>query len=146
MVKVEHDVVVRRPVEEVFAYLSEPANVPEWQSGVTESRRESDGPMAPGARWTEERTFLGQRFRSTLEATAYEPAREFSLKVVSGPFPFRVRHLFEPADGGTRIRVTGEGEPGGFFKLGGRFAARAAERMFQKDFETLKNLLEARGP
>ena len=144
MVKVEHEVFVDRPPDDVFAYVSEPENVPEWQSGVLESRRETKGPLEPGARWTEVRTFLGRRFESTLEATALEPRREFSLRVVSGPFPFEVRHLFEAEGGGTRIRVVAEGDPGRAFKLGAPVAVRAAEKLFANDFARLKQILETR--
>jgi hypothetical protein len=42
--------------------------------------------------------------------------------------------------------LVGEGEPGGFFKLAEPLVARQAERQFKGDFETLKELLEARQP
>ena len=144
MVRVEHEVFVERSPDEVFAYISEPENVPEWQSGVIELRRESEEPMGPGARWTEVRTFLGRRFESTVETTVYEPGKEFSLRVVSGPFPFQVRHLFEPADAGTRITVVGEGEAGRLFKLGVCFAARTAGRVFGNGFAKLKEVVDTR--
>jgi hypothetical protein len=79
-----------------------------------------------------------------VEATAYEPAREFSLRVVSGPVAFHVRHLFEEHDGGTRLRVIGEGEPGRAFKLGRRLLVAAVERQFDADLSTLRQLLERR--
>jgi hypothetical protein len=91
------------------------------------------------------RKFLGRKFESTLEVTEYEPPRRFAFKVVSGPVPFRVEHTFEPADGGTKLSVAGEGEPGGFFKLAEPLVIRAVERQTKSDFETLKDLLESRG-
>jgi carbon monoxide dehydrogenase subunit G len=144
VIKVEREIVVDRPPEEVFAYLSDPDNIPEWQSGVLEARKDSQGPMGVGARWREVRTFLGRRIEQTIEATAFEAGKEFSLEVVSGPVPFRIRHLFEAAGGGTRIRVTGEGELGGFAKLGRRFVIRALERQFETDFAKLKEVVESR--
>jgi hypothetical protein len=51
----------------------------------------------------------------------------------------------EPGGGGTRLTFRGEGEPGGFFKLAEPIVGRKAERQFRSDFETLKDLLEARG-
>ena len=144
MIRVEHELVVHRPLAAVFDYVSDPANVPEWQTGVVETTKADEGGMRVGLRWREVRTFLGRRIEGTLEATAYERGREFSLRVVSGPIPLHVRHLFDPADGGTRIRVSAEGEPAGFARLGSRVVARAAERQLKGDFARLKRVLEER--
>jgi carbon monoxide dehydrogenase subunit G len=135
----EHELEIERPPEDVYAFLSEPENLPRWQSEVLEVRRESD------TRFREVRTFVGRRIESTLEVTAAEPGREFSLRSASGPVRFSVRHLLEPAgEGRTRLRVVGETEgAGGLFKLGGRLLRRAAERRFHEDFARLKAILES---
>lgn len=136
----EHAVEIARPPEDVYAYLADPTNLPEWQSEVSEVRRESE------TRFTELRTFVGRRIESTLEVTADEPGRAFSLRSVAGPVRFSVHHRLEPAgEGRTRLSVVGEteGPVGGLFKLGGRLLTRAAERRFVEDFERLKQLLEA---
>ncbi len=145
MVKFEFTVDVNRPVSEVFEYLTDPANLPEWQSSAIEAKKDTPGPMGQGTRMTEVRKFLGRRMESTVEVTEYEPDRKFSLKALSGPVPFEVHHTFESEGGGTRIRFVGEGDPGGFFKLAEPIVARNAERQFKGDFETLKDLLESRG-
>jgi uncharacterized protein YndB with AHSA1/START domain len=145
LARIEFTTDVNRPVEEVFSYLTDPANLPEWQSGATEARLEGSGPVAVGSRMVEVRKFLGKRIESTLEVTEYEPNRRFAFRVVSGPVPFRVDHTFESVDGRTRIHVAGEGEPGGFFRLAEPLVIKAVERETKKDFETLKDLLEARG-
>lgn len=146
MIRIEHELVVDRPLEDVFAYVTDPANVPEWQSGVLETTKEPEERLRAGTRWREVRTFLGRRMEGTLEATAYEPGAEFSLRALSGPLPFEVRHLFERAGGATRIRVVAEGEPAGFARFGQRFVARAAERQLKGDFARLKRVLEDRPP
>ena len=135
----EHELEIERPPEDVYAFLSDPENLPRWQSEVLEVRRESD------TRFREVRTFVGRRIESTLEVTAAEPGREFSLRSASGPVRFSVRHLLEPAgEGRTRLRVVGETEgAGGLFKLGGRLLRRAAERRFHEDFARLKAILES---
>ena len=144
MVRLEHEVVVNRPVSEVFAYLTDAASLAEWQGGVVEARKESEGPVGVGTRFSEVRKFLGRRLESTVEVTEHEPDRTFSLRVVSGPVPFEVRHTLEPTNGGTRIKLVGQGEPGGFFKLAEPLVARQAKRTFEHDFATLRDILEAR--
>ena len=53
--------------------------------------------------------------------------------------PFTVRHELEPADGGTRLTVTAEGDVPGF---AAGLLARRAEKQIRKDFERLKEILE----
>ena len=81
-------------------------------------------------------------WQSSLEVTAFEPAREFSLRVLSGPLPFHVKHRLEAAGEGTRLRVTGEAEAGGFFGFAERLVERRARRQFERDFSAFKGLLE----
>jgi uncharacterized protein YndB with AHSA1/START domain len=139
----EHSVTIDRPVEEVFAYLTDIRNLPRWQDGVVDARAEQEA--GPGAQFTEVRSFLGKRIESTMEIFEYEPSRVFSIRVAKGPIPFEVRHVFEVAGDGTRIQVHGSGEPGGFFKLAEPLVARQAEKAAKKSFATLKKLLESAG-
>jgi ligand-binding SRPBCC domain-containing protein len=143
MVKAEHTIVVERPLGEVFAYVTDVSNLPAWQSGVVEA--EAEAPLGRGATFREVRTFLGKRMESTIEVTEYERDRLFTIAVRSGPVPFEVRHTFEHANGGTRLTVSGSGQPGRFFKLAEPIVRRAAARMFESDFANLKDILEARG-
>ena len=136
--KYEHEVEIERAPEDVYAFLSDPENLPKWQHEVLEVRLESD------TRFTEVRTFIGRRVESTIEIIAAEPGREFSIRSGVGPVHFAVRHLLEPAGEGTRLRVMGESEgAGGIFKLGGRLLHRAVERRAREDFRRLKELLES---
>lgn len=145
MVRFEHTLTIGRPPSEVFAYLTDVTNLPEWQGNVVESRKEGEGPLTVGSRFVEVRKFLGKRMESQMEVTAHEQDRRFDVKVLSGPVQFQVHHRFEEADGGTRIVFTGEGEPGGFFKLAEPLVGRQAQRQAEADFGTLKDILEARG-
>jgi uncharacterized protein YndB with AHSA1/START domain len=146
MARAQHTVVVERPPEEVFEFLTDLSNVPEWQSGAVNIRGPEE-PLGVGTRYVEVLRFLGRRMEATIEVTEFEPSRRFSLKTVAAPIPFAVRHLLEPEDGGgaTRIRVELEGEPGGFFKLAEPLVIRNAQRQIERDFATLKEMVEARG-
>ena len=41
--------VIGRPVEDVYAVLTDVAKIPLWTPGVREARQTSDGPLAPGS-------------------------------------------------------------------------------------------------
>lgn len=146
MARAEHTVVVGRPADEVFEFLTDLSNVPSWQSGSIDVQ-EPAGPLGVGTTYVQVLKFLGKRIETRLEVTEFEPARRFALKTLSGPVPFEVRHTLEPADGqgATRLRVELEGEPGGFFRLADPLVERNAQRQIERDFATLKELVEARG-
>jgi uncharacterized membrane protein len=144
--RAEHTVVVGRPADEVFEFLTDLSNVPSWQSGSIDVQ-EPKGMLGVGTTYVQVLRFLGKRIKARLEVTEFEPGRRFALKTLSGPVPFEVRHTLEPADGqgATRLRVELEGEPGGFFKLADGLVERNAQRQIERDFATLKELVEARG-
>ena len=142
MVRVEHSIVVNRPPAEVFAYTTDASVLHEWQSTALEAH--FDGLPGVGVRGKEVRKFLGRRMESEVEITAYEPDRRFALKVVSGPVPFNFEQTIEPTNGGTKMHVVLEGEPGGFFKLAEPLVERAVRRQVKADYEQLKDILESR--
>jgi carbon monoxide dehydrogenase subunit G len=141
--KYELAVEIARPPADVYAFLADPTRLAEWQADVQEVRDAPGGPLTPGATFTEVRAFLGKRVESTLEAVVAEPGRELTLETVSGPVRVSIRHLLEPMDGGTTLRVVGEADPGKLLGLGGPLVRRAAERRARADFDRLKAVLEA---
>jgi carbon monoxide dehydrogenase subunit G len=144
VIRFEYSIEIDRPPSEVFAYITDTDRVSEWQSGVVEAQWQ--GEKVQGSRIREVRKLLGRRMESELEVTKYEPERRFDLRSVSGPFPFSVAQVLEPRDGGTRVVLVGEGEPGGFFKLAESIVGRVAQRQLKNDFETLKDILESDRP
>lgn len=145
MLRIDFALEIDRPVEDVFSYLTDLDNLPQWQSSLVEMRAETDEPMRVGTRLIEVRKFLGRRMESTVEVTEYEPNRRWALRVVDGPVPYRVEHTLEASNGGTRLAWVAEGDPGRFFKVAEPLVARQAERQFRGDFETMKDILESGG-
>jgi carbon monoxide dehydrogenase subunit G len=136
----EHTVRIDRSPADVFNYLTDVERMPEWQSSAVEARAE--GEMGVGTQIKEIRNFLGRRAESTLEVIEYEPGRKFSLRVVSGPLPFEVRHALTPEGEGTRLDWVAEADTSRFPKLAVRMMAGTAERQFKGDLERLKRVLE----
>ncbi len=143
MERIETSVVINRPVKEVFAFLEDPANDPQWQSGLLEAEYTSEGPLGVGTTAREVRKLLGRRIESTYEITEYEPDSKMALKTTSGPIPIEQSASFEAVEEGTKVTLVGEFEPGGFFKLAEPIVGRVAKRQFEADVANLKELLEA---
>ncbi|HZT54371.1 MAG TPA: SRPBCC family protein [Gaiellaceae bacterium] len=123
---------IARSPEEVFAYLTDPTNLPAWQSGVRRATLH-DG------RIEESRTLLGRELHTTLEIVEQDAPRVFVLRALNSPVPFTVRHELEPVAGGTQLTVVAEGDVPGF---AAGLLARRAEKQFRRDFERLKRILE----
>jgi carbon monoxide dehydrogenase subunit G len=142
MVRFELSVDIDRPVHEVWEYLIEPENVPEWQSSAVSSHQVSHGPIGVGTRLQDERRFLGRRATSEVEVSEFEPERLFTLHGLSGPVRFTVRHHLSANGGGTRLDVEAEADPGGVGRLMRPMIERAAEHEIKGDFKRLKEILE----
>jgi len=145
MIRIEIPVEIRRPVDEVFAFVTDPARLPEWQDTTVSVTKETDGPVGPGTRLREVRRAPGGRtMESLVEVSAYEPNRTFDLRIVEGSLPIDGRHRFQAIDGGTRIDFTAEGEPTGILRAVQPVLRRLLERQFRAYYDQLKQVLEAR--
>jgi carbon monoxide dehydrogenase subunit G len=143
MMRVEEIVEIDRPLEEVFPYVTNPENLPEWSSLVLEVRKESEGDLREGYRFTTAAKFLGRRFETPFEVSDHEPDRRHSDTSRGGPFEQEYTYtLEETGGGGTRLTWVAEAEPGGFFRLVGPLLERAGRRQFRADLQNLKDLLE----
>ena len=141
--RIEESVQIDRPLQEVFDYVANRENLPEWSNLILEVRKEVSHPLREGDRFTTVAKFLGRRFETPFEVIAHEPPRRHTDRSVGGPFPQEYTHTFEETEGGgTRVTQVVEAEPGGFFRLVGPLLDRASSRQFRADLGTLKDLLE----
>jgi uncharacterized protein YndB with AHSA1/START domain len=143
MARAEISATIKRPVEDVFAVVSDPESSPKWSSASLESAKTSAGPVGVGTTTRAVSKFLGRRIESELEITDFEPNRRLAWESKSGPFPIQATVTFEGVNGGTRVNATIDAEPGGFFKLAEPLIVSIAKRQFQSDFDNLKDLMEA---
>src|SRR5215207_7978283 len=140
-------VVIERPPQEVFAYVSDLQNIPEWGALSGEMRKETEGPPEVDARYTADLTFLGRRLMIPYEVSAYEPPRLFVFRSLGGPFHDKYTYTFEEEPGGgTRFSMAIEMRPEGFLRVTGPLLEQMTQRYyFRKELRTLKGLLESRG-
>ena len=141
MTRIEHSVVIERPVEDVWAYVSDPTNNTVWQGPVIEV--DSLPTIEVGTEVTEVMKFLGRRVETTWVVTEHEPMHRSAVETSSGPVQMRGSYLLEPVDGGTRFTMETDMDAHGFFKLAEPVFARMARRKAVSSCETLKELLEA---
>ena len=143
MVRVEHTVVIYRPVKEVFEFLTDPENNRLWQDGVVKSRKISEGRVNVGTRGEDIRKYLGREFQTTYEIVEYQPDKKLRFKSLSGPMKFEGSYTLESVNEGTRFSFSIQGEAGPFAALMGALAERMARKQVERDAANLKRLLES---
>jgi uncharacterized protein YndB with AHSA1/START domain len=97
----EHTVVIERPVEEVFAFTTDPHNESLWQSTSLETEQMTEGEVDVGTTFRNTSKFLGRRIESTYQVTENDPPHKQCVRITSGPLPGSGCYLYEPADGGS---------------------------------------------
>jgi uncharacterized protein YndB with AHSA1/START domain len=94
---------VARPVQETFAYVTDPTTMPEWQQGCGRL----DGPPAHvGSTCTTGRRIEGREREVITEIIEYNPPRRWADRGISGPIRAKVTVTIEPLAEGSRSRVT----------------------------------------
>src|SRR5258708_16452449 len=96
--RVQQSIIIDRPVEKVFAYITEYRYAPRWQPAILETRVTPEGSAQAGMRVTEVRTFIGHRIESTFKITELEPDVQVSFETMSVRFPYPSHIFFYPVD------------------------------------------------
>jgi uncharacterized membrane protein len=142
--KVDFEVLIKRPVEEVWNYWFEMDNVPVWAHNVKEVRQITEGPRDVGSRFVWNMTFLGQEFTQTMEIIEQVPFKFGTLKSLDGPGTVTYHYTFEPTPEGTKVMAHAEIEPHeGFFKLAAPIVVEVFKRQWKAGLENLKDIVEA---
>jgi uncharacterized protein YndB with AHSA1/START domain len=141
----ETSVRVERPIEEVFAFVSDPTQFPRWNSAVQTVHLTSGEPGAPGSMYSMQREIPTGRVENGLEVFAREHPTEFGIRTTSGPTPFSYRYRFAPDGADTVVHLDATVELPGVPGVLGPLAARRVRRGVDANFAALKRILEGLG-
>ena len=108
MRRVSGTVFIAASPAEVYAFLSEPTNVPRWQTGVVSSERTSPPPTAAGSTGRVVLEVMGQRVTANTTVLEAIPDRRLALTTsVSGMSVLGSLDL-AAAEGGTKLTFSSE--------------------------------------
>jgi uncharacterized membrane protein len=143
MIEVRSDVTIRRPADEVFAFVADAENNPRWQQGMRSCRWTSDGPIGIGSTYEQRASFLGRDIESTFVVDAFEPGRSITIRTTESTFPITVTRAVEPLpDGGCLVRAHVQGDASGVFRLAAPVMRWMVGRSVRADYRRLRTLLE----
>lgn len=143
MGSIKAHIAIKRPIEEVFDYVSHFENDVQWWFGIKESRVTSAVKHGLGTQYWQLSTFLGRRNETTFEITEYAPVHHITLRSIQSPIPFTARYLLERDDVGTRFSMDAEVNWLGFYKYAQPFFNFMMQQIAHYSFKKLKNVLES---
>jgi carbon monoxide dehydrogenase subunit G len=142
---IREEIHIRRPVEDVWAYLVDVANTPVWNPMFEQQEVVGGGPMMLGSRFRNVARMLGRRIEAEAEVTRWDPPHASSIRTVGGPIDATGAYLLLEEDGGTRFvwemdAATGLG--GVFGRMADSVVMRRSASTLREGLGNLRNLLE----
>ena len=140
--RIRKQIEVARGTVEAFDYVADFSSAAEWDPGIAEARKLTDGPVKIGTEFDVVALFRGKQHRFRYVVTAFEPERRI---VLSGDGD-RARSVdeiaFEPVREGTRITYIADFQLKGIFRPAGPFLAPVLSRMGDDALAGLKAVLD----
>lgn len=152
MLRFNVNIVIEKPVEEVFGFVAMGENGSLWNSAVREVKKISEGPVNVGTKYAMIRQLPGGSVENVYEVVEYDENKKLSIKIISGPTPFLYRYSFKPAGNATELSLEAEAEKEGLVEVLGTKARIAPEfvlagfvkRGVEQNFQKLKSILESK--
>lgn len=136
---------IARPVEEVFAFVSDFDNFTRWSTDVVRAELLNGRRVGVGTQARITRRALGQHFDMLFEMVHFEPPVCLGFKGEMLGIPFRSGLRFEPADAGARVTQSGEVVIPPLLFLVEPTARQVLTSTFENDLRKLKQVLESDG-
>ncbi len=116
MATVDARIEIGRPVEEVYSYVTDLRNDPQWWAGVSRCVRLA-GEGGVGTRYQLEARLLGMTVPTQIDVTHAEPPHSMTI-VADGRLPYTARYGFSPTGKGTRLAISVDIERAPWRQLG----------------------------
>jgi uncharacterized protein YndB with AHSA1/START domain len=104
MAPIVNSIEISRRPEDVFAYVTDPSHLPDWQESVVSVR--ADSPFTVGSKAVVTRRVGRMERAMTNELSELTPPRTWGIRGTDGPVRGNVKGTVEPVEDGERSRVT----------------------------------------
>jgi uncharacterized membrane protein len=135
-----NEILIDRARDDVFAFLADPENDPQWRSGVLDLKHVSG--RGVGARYAQGvKGPGGRRIPADIEITEFVPGQSIAFQTLTGPVRPRGRYLLSAAEGGTRVRFNLNADLRGFKRLMSSMVQRTMDNEVGQ-LDRLKRIIE----
>lgn len=145
MVRVKGDITIRRPLEEVFDFVAEESNEPNYNPRMTRAEKITAGPIGAGTQFNSVMSGVGGAAEMTIELVEFDRPRRITERVHLSSMDIQGLLLFEPVPGGTRMRWVWDLEPRGLMRFLGPIVGLLGDGQERQTWNGLKQLMEG-GP
>jgi carbon monoxide dehydrogenase subunit G len=134
---------IGRPIEDVFAVLTDVNNTAKWFPRNVEEHWTSPPPHGVGSTRHAVVSVLGRRTENDALVTEYQPPFRAAMKGTSEKAALLVTLIFARDDGGTRVDVTTEVRIRGAIRLLGPIVSALYGREWAHGLANLKRMMES---
>lgn len=139
---VQGDIVINRPIDEVFDFVADERNEPQYNPPMTLAEMVTQGPIGVGSKF--HCVMTGVRPADmTVEFTEFDRPRRLGSTTHISNMDINGTLLFEPQGQSTKMKWLWNIEPRGFLKLLGPIVRRMGERQELAIWTGLKKVMEA---
>ena len=142
MINLDLGTLIDKPVKEVFAFVTNPANMSKWNSAVISMEQITPGAVGLGTKFKSVGEMLGRRIEGEMEVIAFEPDSKYGFQMNAGPIQVNVTLAFKTVGTGTKLSLNAQGNPGGVFKLAEGVLQGRVKSMMEENLARLKKQLE----
>ncbi len=104
MARIKGEIVIARPVDEVFGYAADQRNEPDYNPHMARSEKVTSGPVGQGTVFRAEVRSLGRTAPIRIECTVCQRPALLASVTSMRQAEFRVTLAFAPIPAGTRMR------------------------------------------
>src|SRR5215467_2301181 len=118
MAHAENQIVINKPVSEVFSFLADGLNNPKWRDGVIEIKLKSGAAGSEGAEYRQVlKGPFGRNIDGDYRLLTVSQDKELKFAVTSGPARPTGEYLFEQQAGSTKLTFVLDYQTKGLAKL-----------------------------
>jgi uncharacterized membrane protein len=145
MAKGVANLVIDRPVEDVWKYMTDISNMPRWEDSGAVWKQMSAGPIQVGTSIQSSITKLGRTVTFDLRVTEFDPNRTFSVEAVAGRTKgTTVSYLLAPVEAGkTRLSRVTDTRFHGILKVLQPLSGAITKRTGALEARNVKRILES---
>jgi polyketide cyclase/dehydrase/lipid transport protein len=141
---VNGQIIIDRPVDEVFDFVADERNEPRYNPQMRYAEQTSAGPIGVGTTFRAESTSRGRPVMMTIAFTEYQRPRRLTSATHLSTMDIQGTLTFDPVPEGTRMRWSWDLQPQGMLKLMTPVIALIGRRQERTIWTGLKRYLEAR--
>ena len=144
MARIDGEIVIAAPVEQVFDIVADERNEPRYNPRIVRAQRTSQGPIGRGARFTAQPKGMGARGVMTIEVMNFDRPGRLATSIRSSYMDADGTLTFTQVEGGTRMRWSWDMRLRGAIRVLSPLLSAIGPRWEYRNWAGLKQFMENR--